>query len=219
MNPIIKKAVKNKSIFEIRSSYKKVGYPKNKLFSSVSNIPFQDKISLIKMSSRRLTGSEAEEILIQANRLIKITPFERKAGVLDILRIIIDLVSPYTWLFIKDARLNTAFKMLKEYVSDSVNVSASIKKKAISTIWPPTDMSMATLEMLENEGYTTVVWQSSDSSIDNECMLLDNEEWLIADFINATSYNAPIFSKSHVGCKCRLIVSGPGLRDEIVMAY
>lgn len=218
MNKKIKASIKTGDIYKIRSAYKKEGMPKCIKLSQYKDSTLRTILSSVMKESRRLTSSEAKSILIKASKIVKQTPFKKRAGILDVLKIIMDLVSPYTWLFIKDARLNTAFKMLSEYVGEMTK-SASLKREAISTIWPPTDMSKVTLEMLRNEGYEIVTWESSPTSLDMACAMLDGEQWNIDDFISGLSYNAPIFEKSHVGCKCRLIVSGKNLKDEIVTAY
>lgn len=218
MKEKIKSAIKSGDIFKIRSAYKKEGRPVIKTYSSLSGLDFRKKVSIVKMANRKLTLNESIQVLSEAKSLIKNTPIKKKAGVMDVLKIVLDLVSPYTWLFIGDSRLNTAFKMLKEYVSENSR-TASISKKAISTLWPPTDMSMVTLEMLLNEGYTTVEWETNPLSLDEPCMSMDGQTWELQDFINQTSYSAPIFSKTHVGCKCKLRVTGPGQTDQIVVAY
>ena len=177
----------------------------------------KNKTYFAKLAKRVLTLDEASEVLETASSLIN-NGMKKKAGVLDVLKVVIDLVTPYTWLFLKDARLNTAFKMLKEYVTEQSR-TASLSKKAINTIWPPTDTSLPTLEILLNEGYDTVEWEASPTTIDAECLSLDGQKWPLEEFINNTSYGAPIFSKSHVGCKCTISVTGPGLPDKKIMAY
>lgn len=212
MNEVIKQAIKTKDIYLIRSAYHAIG-KESKLFHSLKG-SFNKRIINIRLANRKITHLEAKEILIQS---LKITQLKRKAGLIDILKVVIDLVSPYSWLFIKDARLNTAFKLLKEYVGQTK--TASLRKEAITTNWPPTDMSLTVLEMLKNEGYNTCIWEASPTALDMPCITLDGQEWAIEDFIRETSYSAPVFSKSHVGCKCSIRVTGPDLPDEIVMAY
>lgn len=83
----------------------------------------------------------------------------------------------------------------------------------------PQDGSRPELERLRDEGYTTVTWRKNDTAEDVPCVDLDGKQWPINEFIEGLLHDAPIFEKSHVGCRCSLVVSGPNLDDQLVYGY
>lgn len=90
--------------------------------------------------------------------------------------------------------------------------------------WPPTDESLDVLEDLERRGYQQVRWRAANAQCFT-CNDLNEEVWPIAEFLWFTKHNAPVFSKSHVGCRCFLIVTGIDqntgieLQQQTVSAY
>ena len=79
----------------------------------------------------------------------------------------------------------------------------------------PQDVCLSILEDLLNQGYTTVTWQQSSRPC-SDCRRMNNKKWDLEKFIKDTSYNAAIFSKTHVGCQCTLLVEGPDLEDVTI---
>jgi hypothetical protein len=55
---------------------------------------------------------------------------DKKAGVTDTLKLIVDLISPFAWLFIQNPKLKTAFNLLKEYLGEK-GVKASVRPKEV----------------------------------------------------------------------------------------
>lgn len=75
----------------------------------------------------------------------------------------------------------------------------------------PQDISREKLEILKTEEYAKVTWKSSSSAVDSKCLELNEKFWTIDDFLSQTSHDAPIYSKSHVGCTCSVVVEGENL--------
>lgn len=73
--------------------------------------------------------------------------------------------------------------------------------------WPPQDQSLSVLEELARRGYSEVRW-SAPNAMCFTCRDLHEQVWPLDEFIWFTKHSAPIFSKSHVGCRCFLVVSG-----------
>lgn len=82
----------------------------------------------------------------------------------------------------------------------------------IKVAQPPIDQSLQTLVDLLHQGYTQVEWISLDPQ-DYKCNDIHGQSWSLEDFIQLTDHSAPIYSKTHVGCRCGLIVRGPNLPD------
>lgn len=77
----------------------------------------------------------------------------------------------------------------------------------------PQDVSLPVLEELLADGYDTVGWHTNPGATDGPCISRDGERFALADFISGLQHAAPIFEKTHVGCKCLITVSGPGKED------
>jgi len=90
-------------------------------------------------------------------------------------------------------------------ILDAVEKKYKYVKAAVG--WPPQDSSQEVLEELQRRGYQEVRWRAPNAQC-FECNDLDGQVWPIADFLYFTKHNAPIFSKSHVGCRCVMVVSG-----------
>lgn len=75
----------------------------------------------------------------------------------------------------------------------------------------PQDVSREKLEILKSEGYIKVTWKMSPGTVDSKCVDLNGASWSIEDFLSQTSHDAPIYSKSHVGCHCSIIIEGENL--------
>ena len=68
-----------------------------------------------------------------------------------------------------------------------------------------TDMSLPSLQELLNNGFDEVEWVGNESEC-YQCQSLEGTKWSLEEFISNLRYEAPIFEKSHVNCKCYLIV-------------
>jgi hypothetical protein len=85
------------------------------------------------------------------------------------------------------------------------------KKKASLSKWAADiDMSRSTLEDLMEQGYNLVTWRTSPGAC-NKCRKLNNKKWYAKDFILQLLHDAPIYERSHVNCRCELLVTGPKL--------
>lgn len=90
--------------------------------------------------------------------------------------------------------------------------------KLVLEALPRTDQSTSRLEELLAQGYTEVSWHATNA-IDFNCLELNGQTWPLDEFLYFTKHNAPMFSKSHVNCNCRLIVRGPNLPEVNVDTY
>lgn len=90
----------------------------------------------------------------------------------------------------------------------------------------PQDVSLPVLQDLLGKGYDTTVWQTYPASTDPICVAKNGDRVPLADFISGLQHNAPFYEGSstgahgaHVGCRCSVLVSGPGLEDVQVNAF
>ena len=83
----------------------------------------------------------------------------------------------------------------------------------------PQDESTQKLKDAQTLGYTTVEWHAGSGSCE-KCKSHDLHTWTIADFLANLSHDAPVFERSHVGCRsCHLIVTGPEMEPIQVGPY
>ena len=92
----------------------------------------------------------------------------------------------------------------------------SLQKEAIGN--RRQDLSRLILEVLLGQVYVTVKWDSSNSR-HSQCLELNNQQWNLIDFVANLSHDAPLFERSHPGCYCRVIATGPNLPDVFVDSY
>ena len=83
----------------------------------------------------------------------------------------------------------------------------------------PQDVSRPVLEDLLNRGYTEVLWQTNTSATDGACLAKNNDRFDLFGFLQGLMHDSPIFEKTHVGCHCQLLVTGPNLPDTVVNAF
>lgn len=101
--------------------------------------------------------------------------------------------------------------------------SRELHKRALVG-WPPTDQSLEALQELEDRGYTEVRWRAPNAQCFT-CNDLNDQMWTLDWFLYYTKHESPVFSKSHVGCRCFLIVTGIDqttgveLEQQTVSAY
>jgi hypothetical protein len=92
----------------------------------------------------------------------------------------------------------------------------SLQKEAIGN--NRQDLSRPVLEQLLAQGYTIVKWDSGNSR-HSQCLELNNQQWNLTDFIANLRHDASIFEKSHPGCYCKVLVTGPNLSNVFVDSY
>ena len=76
------------------------------------------------------------------------------------------------------------------------------------------DNSLGQLTDLMNQGFTTCVWQKSWAPCP-KCVGLHGSTYNIQYFISGLAHGAPIFEKSHVNCRCVILVQNPTTGDEV----
>lgn len=81
------------------------------------------------------------------------------------------------------------------------------------------DVSLPVLQDLLGQGYDMTDWATDAGAQDAACIAKNLEKKPLADFIGETQYEAPIYSKTHVGCKCGVRVTGPELPEVFVTAF
>ena len=83
----------------------------------------------------------------------------------------------------------------------------------------PQDVSLPILEDLLSQGYADTDWETNTAAQDAPCIAKDGDKQPLADFISGLQHAAPVFEKTHVGCKCTIKVTGPGLPEVRVTAF
>lgn len=83
----------------------------------------------------------------------------------------------------------------------------------------PQDVSLPILEDLLGQGYDNTRWVTNAGATDGPCLVKDGDTQDLTSFVSGLLHAAPIFEKTHVGCKCHVIVSGPNLPDVEVSAF
>ena len=76
------------------------------------------------------------------------------------------------------------------------------------------DESLGQLTDLQSQGYTTCVWQASWAPC-NKCRTMNGQSFPIAAFVSGLTFSAPVFERSHVGCRCTILVQNPTTGDEV----
>jgi hypothetical protein len=83
----------------------------------------------------------------------------------------------------------------------------------------PQDVSLPILRKLLRKGYDLVTWRSNPGATDDVCIGRDGDEWTLGAFVSGLRHRAPIFERTHVGCNCKVEVSGPSLPSVIIDAF
>ncbi len=117
--------------------------------------------------------------------------------------------------------MNNFSDWVDEVVKNKINAEKESKftmlKEAVGNTRQ--DLSRPVLEDLMGQGYTIVQWNSG-SSTHGQCLELNNQQWMIQDFLSGLAHDAPIFERSHPGDKsCTLVVSGEGLPQVVVDSF
>ncbi len=83
----------------------------------------------------------------------------------------------------------------------------------------PQDISRPIFEDLLSRGYVDTQWETNPGATDGPCLVKNGDRLPLAELIAGLVHDAPIYEKTHVGCKCQVIVSGPDLPDIVVNAF
>jgi hypothetical protein len=81
------------------------------------------------------------------------------------------------------------------------------------------DVSLPIFQDLLRKGYTDTKWQTNAGATDVECISKDLDALPLKDFLYGLAHNAPIYEKTHIGCRCSVLVTGAGKPDVIVTAF
>jgi hypothetical protein len=110
----------------------------------------------------------------------------------------------------------------QEWVENLVKTKANQEKEEFRQVIAAgntrQDLTRPTLESLLQQGYTTVQWDSQGSR-EPKCMELQNMQWTLADFLTGLMHDAPMFEKSHPGCLCKIVVTGPGMQNTVIDTF
>lgn len=85
------------------------------------------------------------------------------------------------------------------------------QKHSINKIAVETEVSLPAFHRLLGDGYTIAIWKTTNPIPCMRCQDLEAQQFNFHDFVNSTTHDAPIFSKSHPNCKCIIICTGDGL--------
>jgi hypothetical protein len=88
----------------------------------------------------------------------------------------------------------------------------------------PQDVSLPVFEELKSQGYDKATWHTSPGATDGPCIAKNDDSWSLEEFLLGPTgaglqHAAPVYERTHVGCHCSVVVSGPGLPDVIVTAF
>jgi len=105
-----------------------------------------------------------------------------------------------------------SLNMLKSFLMGikDLTKSSNLNKESANI-----EHSLDDLKNLLELGYTTATFYAYADACE-KCQVMSGNVWDLADMINTTLYNAPIFCRLHVNCKDYLLVQGDGLSDVIV---
>jgi hypothetical protein len=83
----------------------------------------------------------------------------------------------------------------------------------------PKDVSRPVLDELLGQGYDDAEWVTDAGAVDAPCIQRNGDHMPLADFIAGLMHDAPFYEKTHVGCKCGIKVTGPGLPEVFITAF
>lgn len=83
----------------------------------------------------------------------------------------------------------------------------------------PQDVSLPILRSLFAKGYRKTKWRTNAGATDAPCISKDGDEQGLSSFISGLQHAAPIYEKTHVGCRCVIEVSGPNKPQVVVSAF
>lgn len=83
----------------------------------------------------------------------------------------------------------------------------------------PKDVSLPIFQDYLGQGYNDTEWMTDPGATDSACLMKNGDHMGLEEFISQTQYDACIFSKSHVGCRCLIKLTGPDLPEVLVGAF
>lgn len=83
----------------------------------------------------------------------------------------------------------------------------------------PQDVSLPIFRSLKSKGYTGTVWHTNAGATDPPCLAKNNDKQDLNSFLFGLQHAAPIYEKTHVGCKCTIEVTGTGKPSVMVNAF
>jgi hypothetical protein len=107
---------------------------------------------------------------------------------------------------------------IEELVKSKANSDKEQFRQVIAQGNHRQDVTRPTLESLLQQGYTTVQWDSQGSR-EQKCMELHGQQWTLADFLTGLMHDAPMFEKSHPGCLCKIVCTGPGMQNIAIDTF
>lgn len=83
----------------------------------------------------------------------------------------------------------------------------------------PQDVSLPILRSLKAKGYNGTIWHTNAGATDAPCLSKDGDRQDLTSFLFGLQHAAPIYEKTHVGCKCTVEVTGTGKPSVMVNAF
>jgi len=83
----------------------------------------------------------------------------------------------------------------------------------------PQDVSLPIFRSLKAKGYRATRWHTNAGATDVPCLSKDGDEQDLNGFLFGLQHAAPIYEKTHVGCRCVVEVTGQGLPPIMVGAF
>ncbi len=81
------------------------------------------------------------------------------------------------------------------------------------------DISLPIFRSLKSKGYNSTRWHTNAGATDVPCLSKDGDVQDLNSFLFGLQHAAPIYEKTHVGCKCTIEVTAPGKPTVMVNAF
>lgn len=92
-------------------------------------------------------------------------------------------------------------------------------KLSAGIIAAPQDVSLPIFRSLKAKGYTDTIWHTNAGATDPPCLSKNGDRQDLSSFLFGLQHAAPIYEKTHVGCKCTIEVVGTGKPSVMVNAF
>lgn len=83
----------------------------------------------------------------------------------------------------------------------------------------PQDVSLPIFRSLKAKGYRSTRWHTDAGAKDTPCLARNNTVQDLNSFLFGLQHAAPIYEKTHVGCKCTVEVTAKGKPSVMVNAF
>jgi hypothetical protein len=83
----------------------------------------------------------------------------------------------------------------------------------------PQDVSLPIFRSLKAKGYKSTRWHTNAGATDVPCLSKDGDVQDLNSFLFGLQHAAPIYEKTHVGCKCTIEVTAKGKPSVMVNAF